>query len=1015
MRIVLTLIGITLLLITSVCAQDSVDVTFRYKPTVAATRVYVPGEFNSWANNSSGTISSGNTSALMFFDNVSGSWYRTIRLLVGRAGNGIAIAGAYQYKFNINGTNWISDPLNTRVNTNDQSNSYLYVKDPTIYQFVPNQVSGLVKTGTPEITAYIFPKVGASVDTSTISVTVDGIRYNKIGAHYDTSSKQLTFPVSSLLQNGKHTVLLFAGSSAGGTNSDSVTFTIQAGLIQITTQGGNVTYNPVRTIRGAVMDTSVHTVKLIHNSKDTATVSVSNGLYSIVDTLVEGQNSFKAITGVNGVIVSSDSVTFILHVNHTPYAKASVSSFTSSQVTLSAAGSTDPDGKMLTFTWIDDSKTPLLLNGRQGSTITIAKPAQPGEYYFYLIAANSSGFADTTRSYFIIDNNDSCSSPAITSNPEWAKRARIYFLFPKAFTSTGTIPAAAQRLQYIHDMGFNVIWMMPVMKNAYPIDQHYGPGYNIVDFYTVAPEYGTNDDFKNFIAQAHALGMKVILDVTPNHTSRSHPWSIDAHTYHEDSWYWTWYEHSNQPSSQTNNLGSSLDADGFNYYSGFSDQLLNFNWSDIDARTEMINAYKYWIKYLDLDGYRFDVYWGPHRRYGEAYMGDPVREALKHIKPDILLLGEDDGTGVNKQYIYADAGGGLDAAYDFKLYFNQIENFGFTSSAIDNLHNEINNGGYYPGPNSLYMRFMESQDEDCITYFYSDGNLLDAATTFNRTKPMATTIFSVPGFPMIWNGQEVGWGYGIPGAKEDRNRSTIGWNFQGGPILLPHYQRLAWIRGTFPAFATQVFERIGTGNANVYGILRKYQNENAISLCNFGSESAQVSFMLIATGAPNVLFSNPQNGKLYYVNDVYNDTTYQITFSGGVTNFSMNLPAYGSAVLIVSDSIKKLSVPKVTSVETNGAVALPAVFKLYQNFPNPFNPSTTIQFCIPKAETITIRIFNILGQEVAVVAHGIYTAGEHQVQWNGYSLEGRPMSSGVYFIRLEAGTMTDTRKIILMK
>ena len=98
----------------------------------------------------------------------------------------------------------------------------------------------------------------------------------------------------------------------------------------------------------------------------------------------------------------------------------------------------------------------------------------------------------------------------------------------------------------------------------------------------------------------------------------------------------------------------------------------------------MINVYKYWIKYFDLDGYRFDVYWGPHRRYGEAYMGDPVREDLKHLKPDILLLGEDDGTGVGTQYIYADAGGGLDAAYDFKLYFNQIRGFGFTSTAVDN-------------------------------------------------------------------------------------------------------------------------------------------------------------------------------------------------------------------------------------------------------------------------------------------------------------------------------------------
>ena len=67
---------------------------------------------------------------------------------------------------------------------------------------------------------------------------------------------------------------------------------------------------------------------------------------------------------------------------------------------------------------------------------------------------------------------------------------------------------------------------------------------------------------------------------------------------------------------------------------------------------------------------------------------------------------------------------------------------------------------------------------------------------------------------MIWNGQEVGWGYGISGAKEDRDRSTIGWNFQGASILTPHYQRLAWIRGQFPAFATQTFQRIQTGNGN---------------------------------------------------------------------------------------------------------------------------------------------------------------------------------------------------------
>ena len=643
----------------------------------------------------------------------------------------------------------------------------------------------------------------------------------------------------------------------------------------------------------------------------------------------------------------------------------------------------------------------------------ITKPTQPGEFYFYLAASDSSGLADTTRAYFIVDSIGSCTSPTIASNPEWAKLARVYFLFPKAFTSTGTIPAAAQRLQYIHDMGFNVVWMMPVMKNAYPIDQHYGPGYNIVDFYTVAPEYGTNDDFKNFISQAHALGIKVILDVTPNHTSRFHPWSLDAHIYHEDSHYWTWYEHNNQPSSQTNNLGSSLDADGFNYYTGFSDQLLNYNWSDIDARTEMINAYKYWITYSGLDGYRFDVYWGPHRRYGEAFMGDPVREALKHIKPDILLLGEDDGTGTGTQYIYADAGGGLDAAYDFKLYFNQIENFGFTSSAVDNLNSDVYNGGYFPGPNSLYMRLMESQDEDCITYFYSNGNLLDATTTFNRTKPMASVIFSVPGFPMIWNGQEVGWGYGISGAKEDRNRSTIGWNFQGGTILIPHYQKLAQIRGQFKAFSTQKFQRLNSSDGLVYAFSRPntaYAREDGIVAVNFGSTSSNVTISFSVSDLGGWV----QGGKTYIISDLYNNQIYPVTFgAGGSASLNLTLPAYGTAICILADSAKQVLIPP--GVEINQPEIVPAKFQLYQNFPNPFNPSTIIQFDLPKQEQVKISIFNVLGKKIAEISNGICSAGTHQVAWNGRTNTGIQASSGVYFVRIEAGGLTDTKKIVLMK
>ena len=993
----LVLLGSTLL------AQDQVDVTFRYSAP-ASPAIFAVGEFNGWIISAAPMDYQGNN-----------LWTKTIRLLVGTNPNADPVKGvpnAYQYKFYYAGASpWPNDPLNHNENPKDNNNTYIYGRDVTIYHLLPNQKQAIVNTSTPIISAYLFPKVGATVDTSSIKITLDGITYSSLGKFYDEPKKLLAFPVPVSLVNGKHNITLFVKASSGVSNADSVNFTTQAGFVQITSQGNYPTRNPMRTIRGFVQNNAITSAKVVRNNNDTINVVVAGGLFTATDTLTDGLNTFKAIVDTNGSIVSSEPVTYNYIVNHTPFAKASVSFAANSKMTLSALGSTHPDSRTMTYKWLDDVIFSLGLNGKTGETVEITKPTQPDEYFYSLIATDSLGAADTARFYFIIKKDGGYENPTIASNPQWAKQARVYFMFPKAFTAQGTIPAAATRLQYIKDMGFNVIWLMPVMKNAYPIDQNYGPGYNITDFYNVAPEYGTNQDFKNFISQAHNLGIKVILDVTPNHTSRFHPQSQDAHLFKQDSRYWNWYEHTTI-SHNTNGLGQSFDADGFNYYSGFSDQLLNYNWADVDARTEMINVYKYWIKEFGLDGYRFDVYWGPHRRYGEQNMGIPLRAALKHIKPDIFLLAEDDGTGSGTETIYADyaTGGGVDAAYDFKSYFNQIRGFSFSTLAVDNLHNELNNGGFFPGPNSLYMRFMESQDEDRITYFYSGSNSLDATTTFIKSKPMASVIFSVPGFPMIWNGQEVGWGYGLSGAKEKRNRSTILWDFQGALILRPHYQRLAWIRGAFPAFATQTFSRIGTNDGAVYGILRPYLNDNAITLANIAEQQRSVTLNLSISGTPNLLFSNPTDGKTYYVNDVYNDTTYQITFTGGLANFSMNIPPYGSAVLIISDSVRKIIVPKITSVQQLAESMIPENYSLAQNYPNPFNPSTMINYQLPMNSLVTVKVFDVVGREVATLVNERQEAGTYQTSFNAQGL-----SSGLYFYQLRAGNYSEVKKMLLLR
>ncbi len=404
--------------------------------------------------------------------------------------------------------------------------------------------------------------------------------------------------------------------------------------------------------------------------------------------------------------------------------------------------------------WKEDSDNPqsLGINGQTNEEVMISKPSLSGEYYLSLIVEDPDNDVDSTKTFFVvIQDSANIKIAGYADNPNWVKNANIYLLFFKAFTPAGTIQAAIANLPYIKAMGFNTIWVLPVTEVPGNIDNQINIGYNIIDFMNVESSYGTNQDYKNFVDEAHNLGLKVIQDITPNHTGREHPFAQEALLYTEYSQYWNYYQKEFIPHND-NGLGQCVTPQGIYYYCGFSDALLNYDWRDLDARNYMIDVYDHWIKEFGIDGYRFDVYWGVHRKYGESNMGIPVRNSLKDIKPDILLLGEDDGTGVGTEVLYADQNGGLDASYDFALYFNSVRDFNFTSSGVNALHSRLNNSGFHPGENSYFMRFMESQDEDRISYIYN---------SFEKTMPMSTVIFTAPGMPMMFNGQEVGFGKGI--------------------------------------------------------------------------------------------------------------------------------------------------------------------------------------------------------------------------------------------------------------
>jgi len=362
---------------------------------------------------------------------VGGPWTRLARLAVGGnpspASNGVP--GGWQYKFYYSGVgDWPNDPLNHHINPRDPANNtFVYVKDPTIFHFLPNQrypVGGIVTTTTPQISAYIYPKVGATVDTASITLSIDGIAVTGLGADYSFSTKQLVYALPSPLLNGPHTVVLQAASKAGGMNADTVSFYVRTGFVQLLNQSRVSTWESQWTLYGSVNDATVGSAKVVRNGVDTFSVSVVNKSFVYAASLVEGTNMFTAVADSAGVRKVSSPVAILRMVNHSPWAVISYGD-SGSTITLRADSSSDPDSgqsALLSFRWSVDQSNPFPISGVDGSTlgqIAVAKPAVPGEYYFGLIATDPDGHSDTTRNYFTINSDGSVSYSTLAGNPSW--------------------------------------------------------------------------------------------------------------------------------------------------------------------------------------------------------------------------------------------------------------------------------------------------------------------------------------------------------------------------------------------------------------------------------------------------------------------------------------------------------------------------------------------------------------------------------------------------------------------
>lgn len=977
-------------------SQDSVDVTFRYFPTGDPSIVHLPAEFNNWANNSNGDINPGPRWTME--KQADNSWTKTVRLEVG---GGSGPGGSYKYMFNEDGSSsgWLSDPLNPRTDDSIE-NSIIHVRRPTVFHVQPLPGS-IVRAATPQLVAEVFPAVARSIDTGASHILVDGVQLSSFGSAYDPAAGYLRFTLPPL-QDGEHTITVVAAEPGDYSSSDSTSFIVQAAPLQWLTRSNPHVYTEQVRIDGHLTDTTVTDVIVVRDGGDTTAADRTDDMFSVTARLLEGDNVFRAHGMKDGESISTPDLMLHRIVDHTPRPVMQLG-ISGGTINLNAAASTDPDGDALNFRWVSEDKlNPEPLNIDQtGPAVTIPIPATAGEYFMRLEAIDDDMNTASVRNYITVPAAEGAPTLShIDGNPAWVRDAVVYEVFVPAFSRNGDLQGVIDGVPHMKLLGINTLWLMPIMDNHGNINTSNG-GYDIIDFYDVDESIGTLVDFDRLVDSCHANGIRVILDITPNHVGGSHPWVEDIRDWGDYSIYRPFIE--NRVIGDDRGLGQSV-VEEFNYplYARYSNWTrANLNLSNIETREAMMDVYRYWLVDRRADGFRLDVYWGPQNRYGEQTWWRTFREEVKRVKPEAFILGETDGTGSGSVVNYADGGGAMDAGYDWNWYREITSTL--SGGDVGNLHDHTANFSpderynHYSGVHAHYFRFLENHDEDRIAQIFR-GNV-------DRTKPAVVVMFTAPGIPMIYAGQEVGW---------QGRRDGIDFTFPPRIDLLPFYRQLVSLRNEYQSLRSPWINRVQNGTTGVYSFLRPFVDENFITAANFRDVPVSVTLNIAQS---DLDVSEPlEPARTYYLNDMSVDSTFLIT-TEQLASFSFELEAFQSRMFLFSDSAH---FPIVTGVHSPGD-AVAGDYALEQNYPNPAPAGgvTMMDYRLggtPGTEhTMHFLMYDQLGREVLRSASMQRTTGVHS-----HTLDLGNLHAGHYMLRMVArevrtGEITTTVRGIVVR
>ena len=364
----------------------------------------------------------------------------------------------------------------------------------------------------------------------------------------------------------------------------------------------------------------------------------------------------------------------------------------------------------------------------------------------------------------------------------WWKEAVAYQVYPRSFNDSnndgiGDLPGMVEKLDYLKDLGIDVIWLSPMYKS--PNDDN---GYDISDYQDIMEEFGTMEDFNHLLSETHKRGMKLILDLVVNHTSDEHPWFIESRSSKDNpkrDWY-IWAD-PKPDGSEPNNWesifnGSTWEYDDTTkqyYFHLFSKKQPDLNWSNPDVREAVFKMMNWWFE-KGIDGFRVDAI--THikktfeagdlpvpkgKQYAPAFdvdMNQPgIQDWLQEMKDkslshyDIMTVGEANGVNPDnaKEWVGEKEG-------KFNMIF-QFEHLGLWSTgdskfdvlSYKNVLNRWQKQLEGIGWNAL---FIENHDQPRRVSTWGD----DKKYWFESATSHAVVYFLQQGTPFIYQGQEIG-------------------------------------------------------------------------------------------------------------------------------------------------------------------------------------------------------------------------------------------------------------------